>query len=243
MDPFLLCLGFGFAGLIAMAFVGAAHGGGARLGGHSSGHSGAHLDVHVGQGHVSAGVHTGHAGSATVAAHGHASAAAHPHADSGGSLRSSRWRGTGHNWLANWLSPRVWFSLLTGLGAGGFFIKAFVPLEPWRFVVAALIALAWEQWLVSPIWRLCLGFASTPARTLESAVAEDATAISNFDGDGCGMVSVVLGGHEVRMLARLSHAAAASGHRVHAGETLWIESVDAARNTCTVALLQPPQIV
>lgn len=76
-------------------------------------------------------------------------------------------------------------------------------------------------------------FASTPARTLESAVWEEATALTNFDRDGCGLVSIVLDGHEMRVLARLQPEE--NDRNVRAGDLLLVEDVDATRGQCRVS--------
>ena len=92
-----------------------------------------------------------------------------------------------------------------------------------------------EKAVVAPLWELLSRFGSAPARTLESAVMEEAIALTAFDSQGCGLVSVTLDGHEMRALARLRPEDRAA--RVRSGEPLLIESVDAARGQCVVSLL------
>ena len=46
-------------------------------------------------------------------------------------------------------------------------------------------------------------FASTPASMLESAVTDEATAVTSFDANGQGIVSVEVDGQIVQILATL----------------------------------------
>ncbi len=62
-------------------------------------------------------------------------------------------------------------------------------------------------------------FASTPARTLESAVAEEATAVTAFDNDGCGLVAIDLDGHEMRVLQGLRET-------LLQARSVWIEMME-----------------
>lgn len=137
----------------------------------------------------------------------------------------------------SWLSPRVLFTLSMGAGATGLIVAPWLPVEPWRAGLSFIGALGLEKLVVSPVWGVFERFASRPARTLETAVFEEATAIANFDSDGCGVVSIDLDGHEIKILARLSPPD--PRHRVLSGETLLVESVDAARNRCVVRRLTP----
>jgi hypothetical protein len=108
-------------------------------------------------------------------------------------------------------------------------------MEPWRAGASFVGALGLEKLVVSPIWDVFQRFASRPARTLDTAVFEEAVAIANFDAEGNGVVSITLDGHETRILARLSEPD--PQHRVHTGDALLIESVDTARNRCVVRRL------
>jgi hypothetical protein len=132
------------------------------------------------------------------------------------------------------LSPRVWFSVLLGFGAAGIILKGVLPLEPWRFLLAACGGLGFEKFLVAPLWNFWFRFASE-GHTLESAVAEEARAVTNFDASGHGLVSLDLDGQVIQLLGRLSARAIADGARVRAGDTLMIEAVDTQRQSCTVS--------
>ncbi len=229
MDPYLSLFLMGAAGLTLMAALGA-------IGGH--GHHGAHghdtggFHLHGtgahGHGHVDAsfhhspvahnGVHHGHA------AHGH-----HGHAHHGASAGNFNLRAA----LMGWLSPRVLLTLSMGAGATGVVLANVLPGEPLRGLASLSGAIALEKLVVAPLWNVLTRFASTPARTLDSAVMEEATALSAFDAQGFGLVSINLDGHEMRLLARLApkHESA----RVRSGEILLVESVDGARGRCVVS--------
>jgi translation initiation factor IF-1 len=137
-------------------------------------------------------------------------------------------------WL--WLSPRVVFSLLFAFGAAGFFLEHLLPTAA-VVVIALLLAVAFERWLVQPIWRVLFGFASHPARLLESAVLEEAEAVTNFNRQGHGLVALNLDGQLVQLLARLADRDRASGCRIRTGDRVSIIAVDSRRNRCTVTRL------
>lgn len=133
-----------------------------------------------------------------------------------------------------WLSPRVLFTLALGMGATGLMLNGIITTEPVKAGLALAGGVALEKLAVTPIWNAVMRFGSNPARTLESAVLEEAIALTNFDRDGCGLVTIDLDGHEMRVLGRL--APDERGKRVVSGQTLLVESVDAAREQCVVRL-------
>lgn len=207
MDLYLCCLALGFVGLILMALLGHGHG-------HAShGHS------HIGHGHAG---HGPHGGNHSAPGHGHSHEA---HAKAGG---ASFWH--------DWISPRVFFSLCFAFGAAGTLLRNLLPTVL-VLLVAVLAAWAFERWLVQPIWRLVSGFASNPARTLETALLEEAEAVTNFDRRGEGLVALHLDGQLVQLLAVLSPNEQRTGARIRAGERLSITAVDPKRNSCTVTRL------
>jgi translation initiation factor IF-1 len=209
MDLYGFCLALGGTGLAAMAVGGLSHLGHA---GHAT-HAG-----HGGHGHAGHAGH-GHAG------HGHAAHAAHAHSvgDHGPSLFYSL------------LSPRVLFALLVGFGAGGLLAT---PLgEPWRAGAAILAAAAFEGLLVGPLWRMLFRFESSPAVTLESAIEDDARTVMDFDANGQGLVALDVDGQVVQLLATLAPDERARGVRIRTGDVVRVSSIDAARNRCTVRLL------
>jgi hypothetical protein len=216
MDFYVISLAAGATGLAAMALVGLSHTGNAGHGGHA--------------GHAAHGGHGGHA----VGAHGgvvtHVGSASHAHGSHAGHAPH-----LGHHdasWMQSLLSPRVLFALMVGFGAGGLLAQ---PLgEPWRLGAAILGAAAFETLFVGPIWRFLFRFESSPALTLESAVEDDARAVTGFDANGCGLVAVDVDGQIVQLLATLAPDDRARGVRIRSGDVVRIADVDAARGCCTV---------
>lgn len=214
MDPYLVSLATGAIGLGAMAIGGLSHGG--HAGGHGHGGHAGHDIGHAG--HAAHGHDAGHAG-----AHGHAHGQHGEHGSQGG------W-----NWTSL-LSPRLLFSVLVGFGAGGLIGT---PLgEPVRLGAAVLGAVGFETLLFGPIWRFLFRFESRPAATLESAIEDDARAVTGFDADGCGLVAVDVDGQVIQLLATLSPDDRALGVRVRSGDLVRIADVDAARGRCTVTAI------
>jgi hypothetical protein len=255
MQIYLFTMLLGFAGLCIMAFSGVAgHGHGGHQGGH--GHGGLHgghdvgdINVHglgghgaghaghLGGGHAGHAGHVGHAGPAHAghghAGHGHDTHAGHGHAAHGhGDHDFARAAG---NWFLSFLSPRVLFSVLVGLGASGLLLD---PLLPRVLLPFAALAggIGFEVLAVRPVWNFFFRFASEPALTLESAVTDVATAVTGFNPDGEGLIRIELDGQVVQLLARLGPAERAMGIRVHAGDSLVVEEVDPVRNRCVVSL-------
>jgi hypothetical protein len=177
----------------------------------------------------------------THGAHGHGHAHAHGHAHSllsggrGGGARGGRTHGSART-LWTLTSPRFLFSFALGVGATGLLLRP--VLEGPVLLGAALVGGAlFERYVVSPLWNFTMRFASTPASTLESAIASEATAVTSFDEKGQGIVSVEVDGQIVQILATLRAADRQfGGARIRAGQRLHIESVDADRHCCTVSL-------
>lgn len=240
MDIYKLCLYLGFTGLAAMALLGAAH-----MGDHGTHVGGTHVGgthdfnlPHGGHAHGAGGGFHHHAEMSHGGVAGHGGHAVHHGAHHGHSHDGGARGLSGRIDVYALLSPRVWFSILLGFGAVGLLLKGVLPVEPWRFAVAAGGGLMFEAALMKPIWNGWMKFASKPARTLESAVAEEARAITNFDADGHGLVLIDLDGHEMQVLARLTEAQRVEGVRVRARDLMFVEDVDAARNRCTVSRLE-----
>jgi hypothetical protein len=253
MHFYLFSLLLGFVGLLIMAVSGVAGHGGDHAG-HSHGghlHAGGHhgdVNVHGVAGHLAGGhAHAGH-----VDAGGHALSHGPGHAH-GGHAHGGHAHGHGHHgdhahhgehgggdramgaWFLSFLSPRVLFSILVGLGAAGLLLAGFLP-APLLLPAAVAGGFAFELLAVRPVWNFFFRFGSEPAFTLESAVTDVATAVTGFNPQGEGLVKIELNGEVVQVLARLSPADRASGVRVHTGDTLVVEEVDAVRNCCTVSL-------
>lgn len=255
MDPYLFCLILGFAGLVVMAASGLAshggdhggHGHAKEVGGHGHGvkEIGGHHGVkdighHGGHGHDAGHVHVKDIGHAHVkdVGHAHAKDLAH-HAKDVAHLQDgpadADADGLGDklgDYLFSLLSPRVFFSILVGVGAAGLLLDPLVGGLLLLFVALAA-GFAFEGMLVRPFWNFLFRFASTPAQTLDSALMDRATAVTGFDAEGQGIVSIILDGQIVQLLGTLR---AEDRHvRVRAGDLLTVEDVDGKRNRCTVS--------
>jgi len=247
MDFYLFSLLLGFVGLLIMAVSGVAghggdhsssHGGHLHAGGHHGDVNVHGVGGHAAGGHIGGG-HAGHVGGGhdvgghAVAHGGHAHGHGH-HGDQGHHGHHGGDRAMGA-WFLSFLSPRVLFSILVGLGAAGLLLAGFLP-APLLLPAAVAGGFAFELLAVRPVWNFFFRFGSEPAFTLESAVTDVATAVTSFNPQGEGLVKIELNGEVVQVLARLSPADRASGVRVHTGDTLVVEEVDAVRNCCTVSL-------
>ncbi|HTR76836.1 MAG TPA: hypothetical protein VMH39_01940 [Gemmatimonadaceae bacterium] len=245
MDLYTLCLLLGAGGLGAMALTGMGrHGAGGARGGHAgSGHAGG---GRAGPGHAAPG-HAGGAGHGTAAVSsgsGHAAGAAssqgsgHAVGALRGASRGGRGgtRSAGSRALLALASPRTLFSVCLGFGGTGVAFHAVLG-EPLLFVAAIAGGILLDRLVVAPIWNMSLRFASRPALTLESCLSEEATAVTSFDANGQGIVAIEMDGQVVQILGTLQATDRAMGVKVHAGERVRIEGVDAARNRCTVSLV------
>ena len=216
MDLYTTSLVLGGAGLLIMALQGIGGGHGDHAGGHSGhgghGHAGTHGSSHAGS----------HDSSHDLS---HAPSHASHHDSAVGKL------------LWSFASPRVWFSVLLGMGLAGRATRGFFEAGPMLFVAALGLGLLFEGVLVRPLWNLAFKFASKPALTLESCVEDEATAVTAFDRNGQGIIVVDLDGQMVQLLATLRADDRALGAAVRAGDRVRIADVDAARNSATVAVL------
>jgi hypothetical protein len=217
MDLYIFCLVLGGAGMAAMAFLGftSSHGGGHHshdTSGHELHGTGAPHPISAGHGH------------SVTPAHGvaHSANAQHFHADG---WKSNAW---------SWLSPRVLFNVLVGFGATGLLVERLVgPLL--ALPIAIIGGIAFETVVVRPLFNSLFRFESHPAQTLESAIMSDAKAVTGFDANGNGLISVELGGEVVQILGTLTSGERSAGVRVRAGDAVRIEEVDATRNRCVVS--------
>ena len=209
MDLYITSLALGAAGLGFMALSGL----GAR------GHAGA-AHQHAGGHHA----HGGHAHPAHAGAHrGHE----HAHVDAPNPFARTLWTVT---------SPRFLFSFLFGLGLAGELLRGHLP-EAVLLGASVVGAIVFERALVTPLWNLAMRFASRPAETLDAALTDEAVAVTAFDVNGRGIVSVEVDGQIVQILATLQPSDRQLGVRVRAGQRVRIEDVNAAANQCTVSLL------
>ncbi|HEX4683046.1 MAG TPA: hypothetical protein VH277_10070 [Gemmatimonadaceae bacterium] len=156
--------------------------------------------------------------------HGQGRQAGHGH---GGAASRALWAIT---------SPRFLFSLALGFGAVG---EATRPVLGGVLQLAAAVAggILFERLIVTPLWNFAMRFASTPARTLESAITDEATAVTAFDANGQGIVSIEVDGQIVQCLATLNAGDRGLGVRVRAGQRVRIEDVSSSQNRCTVSLI------
>ena len=142
----------------------------------------------------------------------------------------SGWRS--HVWT--WLSPRALFNVLVGFGATGLIVERLVgPVL--ALPIAAAGGIAFEAFVVRPIFNSLFRFESGPAQTLESALMSEGRAVTGFDANGNGLISLELGGELVQVLGIQLNADRAAGVRIRAGDIVRIEEVDSARNRCTVS--------
>lgn len=205
-------LGLGIMGLSGLGRHGGGHQAAARGGAHAGHHGGGHQGSHA----------------ASPSPTHHAGASRATRNVSGGHSQNFVQRAT---WAL--LSPRLVFSLLVGFGATGMVGRDLLSGLP-LLVLAIVGGLAFERYLVGPVWAFLLRFASEPALTLESCVEDEARAVTNFDRNGQGMISVEFDGQIVQVLGTLRPEDRESGLRVRAGDVLRIDDVDSARNRCTV---------
>ena len=193
--------------MAAMAFLG-----------FSSSHGGAHHGHDTG-GHEMHGI-GGHSHSVHVA-HGTPHVSGHAHG--GAPMR-----------LWTWLSPRVLFNFLVGFGATGLIVERLVgPVL--ALPIAVVGGIAFEALVVRPIFNSLFKFESSPAQTLESALMSEGRAVTGFDANGNGLISLELGGELVQVLGIQLNADRAAGVRIKAGDIVRIEEVDSTRNRCTVS--------
>jgi hypothetical protein len=162
--------------------------------------------------------------------HGHGA-----HAGHGSGLRLPSMK-DGGNLMLTLTSPRVLFSFALGVGASGLVLRPMLGEGIVLAGTALALGLVFERTIFTPIWNFAFRFASNPALTLESAVMGDATAVTAFDANGQGLVAVEIDGRLVQVLGTLQSVDRELRVKVVAGSRLRVESVDAARNRCTVSL-------
>ena len=227
MDLYIFSVVLGAAGMAAMAFLG-------FTSSHSAGHQTHDTSGHEmhGAGHSTLPTHgiahgSGHAHEATHAS-GHMHLTAHTHAAP--HAQASDWKS--HLW--SWLSPRVLFNFLVGFGATGLIVERLVgPIL--ALPIAIVGGIAFEAFVVRPIFNSLFRFESQPAQTLESALMSEGRAVTGFDANGNGLISLELGGELVQVLGTQLNEERAAGVRIRAGDIVRIEEVDDTRNRCTVS--------
>ena len=138
--------------------------------------------------------------------------------------------------LLSLLSPRVIFSFLVGLGGTGI-LAGSVLSGPLLAAAAVAGGAFFERWIVSPLWDFLFRFESKAALTLESAVYDEARAVTDFDAQGQGLIAVDLDGQVVQVLGTLKAEDRTTGVKVRTGSRLRIEEVDPKRNRCVVSFV------
>ena len=231
MDLYIFCVVLGAAGMAAMAFLG-------FTSSHSAGHQ-----THDTSGHEMHGIGGIH-GHQVTPTHGivHGPAHAHDatHADGRMHLtahthavphaQATGWKS--HLW--SWLSPRVLFNFLVGFGATGLIVERLVgPVL--ALPIAVVGGIGFEAFVVRPFFNSLFRFESQPAQTLESALMSEGRAVTGFDANGNGLISLELGGELVQVLGTQLNEERVAGVRIRAGDIVRVEEVDDARNRCTVS--------
>jgi hypothetical protein len=236
MDLYIFCVVLGAAGMAAMAFLG-------FTSSHSGGHHGHDTAGHELHGVVAPHAIGGSHGHGVTPSHGIAHGPAAHHIGTGGArdgaaalhthaphLQTGGWKS--HVW--SWLSPRVLFNVLVGFGATGLVVERLVG--PFLALPIAIVGgIAFETVVVRPIFNSLFRFESLPAQTLESSIMSEARAVTGFDANGNGLISLELGGEVVQILGTLTRDERTAGVRVRAGDAVRIEEVDASRNRCVVS--------
>ena len=234
MDIYVTALALGGVGLGAMALSGLGRPGHGSHGGDGAHAGDAHGNGHFGSSHVGHDVSHGHVGHHGHAGHhgheGHHSHDAHPVHHGQGAHASHA------NPLLALMSPRLLFSVALGLGTAGLLLRGTLG-EPILFLAALTVGVLFDRLIVAPLWNFTFRFASTPAVTLESALMDEATAVTTFDRNGQGLIAMQVDGQMVQLLGTLQTRDREMNIKVPVGARLRIEDVDAARNRCTVSLI------
>ena len=218
---YLMLLFIGSLGFVSMTVLGFLHGG-------SGSHAGSHPL-------------SGHSHALSSPSHAHAALAHH---NSGALVRGAKAPAPAHTQgtsgakpssLLNFLvlSPLDIFSFALGAGAVGVACKHVLLGNP--LILAAVFgALIFNYGIVKPIMAILLRFSSTPSEGLEGMVAQVATAVTNFDSNGRGLVKVRMDGQISQLLATIDHAELHRGVHVNKGDEVVVIEVDASKNTCRV---------
>jgi len=152
----------------------------------------------------------------------------------GGAHSHALTRAHGHSHYWSWLSPRVLFNFLVGFGATGVILERLVgPVL--ALPVAVVGGIGFEAFVVRPLFNSLFRFESQPAQTLESALMSEGRAVTGFDANGNGLISLELGGELVQVLGTQLNEERVAGVRIRAGDIVRVEQVDDTRNRCTVS--------
>ena len=134
--------------------------------------------------------------------------------------------------LLTWFSPAYLSGAIIGFGATGTLVAPI--LHGWLQLGAALAgAYIICFFCIRPLLTGLQKWTSLPAKTLADAILENGTAVTDFDAKGYGLVRLNLDGQVVQLLGQLAPEEQ-SGARVRSGETLFVRSVDPAKQRCVV---------
>ena len=233
----------GAIGIAAQGVLGFMHGDGSDGdgGGDSAGHDGGAIGHDAG-GHDAGGLHAGdgvmsHDAPQAVdlpnghmAGHGVAPAA---HAASGATGANKPAPEAKMSPFWSWISPMTIFSVCLGTGASGLLLVAHLG-KPLTALIAVLCGVGFYALITKPLMRIVLGFASRPAGNLAGAVAQNAIAMSRFDAQGRGMVTVTIDGELKRLLAYQDTQDVQNAVPIVPGDVLVVVSIDPQKNTCAV---------
>jgi hypothetical protein len=180
------------------------------------------------------GIRPGHSHPVYTPAHGNSCASTQQsgHHASGGGTAANRSPGAVLYGLLAWLSPVYLCGAVLGFGAIGTLVSPF--LQGWLQLGAALAgAYVLCSFCIRPLLTGLQKWASLPAKTLSDAMLENGTAVTDFDSQGYGLVRLNLDGQVVQLLGQLAPEER-EGDRVRSGETLFVRSVDPAKQRCIV---------
>jgi hypothetical protein len=208
LDIYLSCLIGGALALAILALCG--------LGFH-------HLGLRPGVGHSGHAVRGGHIRASTHQIGRHSSGQKAAAGQSGRDLVSG---------LLTWLSPAYICGAIIGFGATGTLLSPI--LQGWlQFGLALVGAYIICFFCIRPLLTGIERWASLPAKTLSDAVLENGTAVTDFDAKGYGLVRLNLDGQVVQLLGQLAPDERIDP-RVRSGQTLFVRSVETARQRCVV---------
>lgn len=209
----------GAIGFAAMSFLAGLQTGGHHGGSHS--HAGADSGGHALHSHSSPGDHQ-----AVIASSLRGGTAKGGRVHSG-AARSARWKSI------LFLSPLDIFAMCLAAGATGLLGREHVPpaFLPWLSFLAGVLL---DYGIVRPFLGYFFRLADRPSEVLEETVARSAQAISRFDSQGRGLVTLTLDGQNVQLLAQLDPSEREQGVQVQRGDEVVILEVDAHRNSCRV---------
>jgi hypothetical protein len=111
-------------------------------------------------------------------------------------------------------------------------------VEKWPLALSLPLALGaglvFNYGIVKPLMNFLFRFASDGSEGLEGSIASAAQAVTAFDPTGKGLVTLVLDGQNVQLLARLEADDVRQSLSVRKGDTVIVTQVDPKSGTCVV---------